>query len=405
MNHLLKDARDLESYVSQGGFSALEEALKQSQAKIIEEVEKSGLVGRGGAAFPTGLKMRFVAQNSSTPKYVVANADEGEPGTFKDRVLMERNPYQILEGMIIAAYAVGASKGFYYIRYEYRKLARDLEKKIEELKRDGILGRNIYGSDFSFDIELVVGSGSYVCGEETALMESIEGRRGFPRIKPPYPAQKGLWNKPTLINNVETLANLPVILNIGAENYAKLGTNLCPGPKLFSVSGFVKKPGVYEANLGEITLGEMIERAGGIDGNFKAAMIGGGAAGCIVDESFLDTPLCYQHLKDRGIFLGTGDIIVFSTEVNLWDVLLSIAKFFERESCGQCFSCRYGTRNVRRIIEKIVRGDGRSEDIENLDRIARAMKITSLCPLGTSATLAYESAMRFFRDELLEVIG
>ncbi len=401
---LLKDARTLESYLSQGGFTALETALRREQAQVIEEVEKSGLVGRGGAAFPTGLKMRFTAASSDTPKYIVANADEGEPGTFKDRVLMEKNPYQVMEGMIIAAYGIGARKGFFYIRQEYRKIAGRIEEIISELRDEGYLGENILGSKFSFDIELVLGAGAYVCGEETALIESIEGKRGFPRIKPPYPAQHGLWGKPTLVNNVETLANLPLVIGMGGENYKKIGDEGCTGPKLFSVSGFVKKPGVYEANMGEVTVGEMIERAGGVDGAFKGIMIGGGAAGYILDSSFLDMPLCFRHAKERGISLGTGDIIVFNGEVNLWKVLLKIAQFFEHESCGQCFPCRYGTKRMRELIERIVSGNGTVDDIRRIEEISHAMKLASLCPLGVSAPMAYESAMKYFRDELMEVI-
>ncbi len=401
---LLTNAPTIEEYLDQGGFEALRNSLRYPGSRIIEEVLRSGLVGRGGAAFPTGLKMKFVREARGTPKYVIANADEGEPGTFKDRVLMERNPYLILEGLVLAGYAVGARKGFYYLRYEYRYLAGELQRRIQELRELGFLGERILGSDFSFDVELVLGSGSYVCGEETALMESIEGKRGFPRIKPPYPAQRGLWGKPTLINNVETLANLPLIVTLGGEKYAEMGTKFCPGPKLFSVSGFVAHPGVYEELLGKITLGELIEKAGGVIGEFKGAMIGGGAAGFIVNQKFLDMPMCYHHAQERGISLGTGDVIVFNESVNLWDVLLKIARFFEHESCGQCFPCRYGTRKMREIMEKIRYGKGTMEDIERLNSIARAMKIASLCPLGTSAMLAYESAMEYFHDELMEVI-
>ena len=400
---LLKDTNTLDSYLAKGGFEALRIALKKRQDFIIQEVEKSGLLGRGGAAFPTGLKMKFTAKSRGSPKYIVANADEGEPGTFKDRVLMEKNPYQILEGMIISAYAIGAKKGFFYIRQEYRKIAKRMEEIIEELRGERFLGKNILNSDFSFDVELVVGAGSYVCGEETALMESIEGKRGYPRIKPPYPAQHGLWGKPTLINNVETLANIPLIVEMGGEEYKNLG-ELCPGPKLFSVSGFVKKPGVYEEILSRATVEDIINRAGGVEGELKALMIGGGAAGFIVDESFLNMPLCFHHANERGISLGTGDVIVFNQSVNLWKVLLKIAQFFEHESCGQCFPCRYGTKKMREIIEKIVRGEGTKNDIERLNQIAMAMKIASLCPLGTSAMLAYESAMEYHRDELMEVI-
>ncbi len=402
--NLLQNLPTLDSYLSAGGFEALQRAIKTKQSLIIAEIEKSKLVGRGGAAFPTGLKMKFTAASRETPKYIVANADEGEPGTFKDRVLMERNPYQILEGMIISAYAIGALKGFIYIRQEYRSIVRKIEKIVEELRAEGYLGKNILGTKFSFDIEVVMGAGAYVCGEETALLESIEGKRGFPRIKPPYPAQHGLWGKPTLVNNVETLANVPLIINLGGEEYGAMGHAQCSGPKLFSVSGFINEPGVYEAVMGTVTLGEMIERAGGVEGKLKAMMLGGGAAGYILDESFLDMPLCFHHAKERGISLGTGDIIVFNESVNLWKVLLKIAEFFEHESCGQCFPCRYGTKRMREIIENIVKGEGRKRDIEELDRISRAMKLASLCPLGMSATMAYESAMEYFREELMEVI-
>ena len=401
---LLKDADNLDSYLSQGGFEALQIALKKRQDFIIQEVEKSGFVGRGGAAFPTGLKMKFTAKASGTPKYIVANADEGEPGTFKDRVLMEKNPYQIIEGMIISAYAIGAKKGFFYIRQEYSKIAKEIKKKIDELRKERFLGRRILSTDFSFDVELVMGAGAYVCGEETALLESIEGKRGFPRIKPPYPAQHGLWGKPTLVNNVETLANLPLIIQIGGENYAKIGKEGCSGPKLFSVSGFVKEPGVYEARLGEYTVGEMIAKAGGVEGELKAVMLGGGAAGFILNKDYLDMPLCFKDAKNRGISLGTGDIIVFNQEVNLWDILLKISEFFQHECCGQCFPGRCGTKKMRERIKKIVEGRGSMEDIRAIEEISHAMKLASLCPLGASAPMAYESAMHYFRDELMEVI-
>ncbi len=403
--NLLKDAPDMKTYIGGGGFGALRIALEHTQDEIIEEIERSGLLGRGGAAFPTGLKMKFVRNEKITPKYIVVNADEGEPGTFKDRLLMEKNPFQILEGMVISAYAVGASRGYFYIRYEYRNLARKIERKMEEMRRENLLGKNILGTDFSFDVELVLGAGAYICGEETALMESIEGRRGFPRIKPPYPAQYGLWGKPTLINNVETLANIPLIVNMGSKKYTKMGREGCTGPKLFSVSGYVHKPGVYEANLGDYTAGEMIELAGGVDGEFKGFMLGGGAAGFILNEDYLNMPLCFKDAKERGVFLGTGNLIVFNQSVSLWDVLLNIAKFFEHESCGQCFPCRYGTKRMKEIIKKIVEGRGTMDDIEKLNATARAMRIASLCALGTSAMLAYESAMQNFRDELLEVIS
>ena len=402
---LLKKQKSLSSYLKNGGYEALKKALSSGQKAVLEEISKSKLRGRGGAAFWASLKWETVAAQMTSPKYVICNSDEGEPATFKDRYLWENNPYQVIEGITIAGYTVGAKKGFIYIRGEYRDIALRIEKMLAELRKKGYLGENILGSEFSFDIEVVMGSGAYVCGESSAILNSIEGKRGEPRIKPPRTSVVGLFGKPTLVNNVETLSNVPLIVKNGGDWYASLGVGNSTGPKLFSVSGFVKKPGVYEFELGKITLGELIEAAGGVEGEFKGAMIGGGAAGFIVNEEFLDMPMDFDSAWDRGISLGTGDVIVLNKSVNLWKMLHNIAWFFEHESCGKCMPCRYGTHHARKIIEKILAGNGNEEDIEKLNRIARTVKIASICGLGKSSMDAYLSAMKHFREELMGVIS
>jgi len=404
-NLLLKAQNDLSAYVGNGGYGALKKALYVGRDRVLDEITRSELRGRGGAAFWSAIKWKTVVQQNTTPKYVVCNSDEGEPATFKDRYLWENNPYQVLEGITIAGYTVGAKKGFIYVRGEYRNIARKLEQMLEELREYGYLGHNILGTKFSFDMEVVLGSGAYVCGESSAILNSIEGKRGEPRIKPPRTSVVGVFGKPTLVNNVETLANVPLIVANGGDWYASLGVPNSTGTKLFSVSGFVRSPGVYEYELGKITLDELIQAAGGVSGEFKGAMIGGGAAGYIVNDEFLDMPLDFDSAKKRGISLGTGDVIVLNKSVNLWKMLHNIAWFFEHESCGRCMPCRYGTHHARMIMEKIVAGAGTKADIEKLNRIARAVKISSICGLGKTSMDAYLSAMEHFRDELMEVIS
>ena len=389
----------LEDYREVGGYQALEKALTQMTPEAVREaVKASGLWGRGGAAFPTGLKWEFAARAPGEPKYVVCNADESEPGTFKDRVLMEGNPHLIIEGLILAGYAVGASRGYIYVRGEYAKAALMLDLALQAARRAGLLGENILGSGFSFDIELRRGAGAYICGEETALFESIEGKRGQPRLKPPYPTTHGLFGKPTAINNVETLANVPFIVSEGPEAYRKHGTEKSPGTKLFSVSGDVARPGVYEAPFG-ITLRELIEEwAGGVTGGRAAAVLVGGAAGAFVAGDDLDWPLTLENGQERGVPVGTGTVMVFNDQRDLRALLVNLAWFFAEESCGKCFPCQLGTQRQWEILQRLARGAGRPADLALLHDIGHTMTDASICGLGQTASMALFSALRLWPD-------
>ncbi|MGB9799914.1 MAG: NADH-quinone oxidoreductase subunit NuoF [Thermanaerothrix sp.] len=387
----------LEAYLADGGYTALKKALAMSSTSVIEEIKASGLVGRGGAAFPTGLKWESAAQAQGSPKYVVCNADEAEPGTFKDRVLMEDDPHQILEGMIIAAYAIGAEKGYFYIRGEYLNAYHTIQRAVEEARTANLLGAHILGSDFSFDIEIRRGAGAYICGEETALFESIEGKRGFPRVKPPFPTTHGLFGKPTVINNVETLANVPLILNLGAKEYHKIGTEKSPGPKLFCLSGDVHQPGLYEVPFG-VTLRHLIFDLGGglrSDVPFQAALIGG-AAGTFATSDHLDTPLSFEGLRSAGLTLGSGVITVFDAQRDLRDVLYRLARFFAEESCGKCYPCQIGTQRQYEILARLRNGQFLPGDIERLQDVGWTMTDASLCGLGQTAASAILSALKYW---------
>lgn len=389
----------LEEYRQHQGYQAFEQALKQSPAAIIESIKQSGLVGRGGAAFPTGLKWASAAQAAGSPKYVICNADEAEPGAFKDRVLMEDNPHAIIEGMLIAAYAIGATKGYIYIRGEYLLPCRVMEAAVEEAQTAGWLGERILGSDFSFDIEIRRGAGAYICGEETALFESIEGKRGFPRLKPPFPTTHGLFGKPTVINNVETLANIPLILRLGTAEYRHLGTPQSPGPKLFCLSGDVNRPGLYEVPLG-VPLRHLIEDWGqGIrNGNqFQAALIGG-AAGAFATPQHLDVPLSFEGLRAAGIPLGAGVVTVFDSHRDLRDAFHRLARFFAEESCGKCYPCQMGTQRQLEIMERVLHGKPRPGDWERLQDVGWTMTDASICGLGQTAASAILSAMQHWPD-------
>ena len=390
---------ELEDYRQVGGYRALEKALTaMTPAQVREAVKASGLWGRGGAAFPTGLKWEFAAQAEDQPKYVVCNADESEPGTFKDRVLMEGNPHLVIEGLILAGYAVGARKGYIYVRGEYARAAQILNLALQAARRAGLLGENILGTDFSFDIELRRGAGAYICGEETALFESIEGKRGQPRLKPPYPTTYGLFGKPTAINNVETLANVPFIVSEGPEAYREHGTEKSPGTKLFSVSGDVARPGVYEAPFG-ITLRELIQAwAGGVVGGEPAAVLLGGAAGAFVTGADLDWPLTLEDGRERGVPLGTGTVMVFNHRRDLRQLLLNLAWFFAEESCGKCFPCQLGTQRQWEILGRLVEGRGRPADLALLHDIGHTMADASICGLGQTASMALFSALRLWPD-------
>lgn len=391
-----KDTRtNLDQYLESGGYVGLKNALKISPKEVIALVKESGLVGRGGAAFPTGVKWEGAANAEDKVKYLVCNADEAEPGTFKDRVLMEEDPHLIIEGMLIAGYAIQSNKGYFYIRGEYLTSYRHVKKAIQEAKEAGYLGENILGSDFSFDIEIRRGAGAYICGEETALFESIEGKRGFPRVKPPFPTTHGLFGKPTVINNVETLANIPIILSMGVEEYRSIGTEKSPGSKLFCLSGDINKPGLYEVPFG-VTLRHVIENlAGGVrsEKKLKAILIGG-AAGAMADPSQLDVSLSFEELRKEGLPLGSGVITVLDETRDLRDILLRLANFFAEESCGKCYPCQLGTQRQYEIMKRISKRNVKDSDINDLEDIIVTMTDASLCGLGQTAGSAIGSAMK-----------
>ncbi|MFE7956083.1 NAD(P)H-dependent oxidoreductase subunit E [Streptomyces sp. NPDC057413] len=386
------DPDSLDDYRAHGGYTALRRAFALGPAGVIREVTDSGLAGRGGAAFPTGRKWQAAAAQPDRPHYLVCNADESEPGTFKDRVLMEGDPYALVEAMTIAAYAVGARRGFLYLRGEYPRALRRMEHAIGQARARGLLGEDVLGQDFAFDIEIRRGAGAYVCGEETALFESIEGRRGEPRSKPPFPVEKGLFGKPTVENNVETLVNVLPVLTLGAEAYAAIGTGASTGPKLFCVSGAVARPGVYELPFGA-TLGELLDLAG-VRAGLRAVLLGGAAGGFVrADER--DIPLTFEGTRAAGTTLGSGVVMAFDDTVPLPRLLLRIAEFFRTESCGQCVPCRVGTVRQQEALTRLLerRGAAAADDIALLREVGRALRDASICGLGQTAWNAVESAI------------
>jgi NADH-quinone oxidoreductase subunit F len=374
-----------------GKYAGLKKSKTMKPADVITEIRASGLVGRGGAAFPTGIKWEGAANADSNEKYVICNADESEPGTFKDRVLLLDDPHSTIEGMCIAAHAVGASKGYIYLRGEYPYILPVLENALTEARDAGYLGR-------AFDIEIRVGAGAYICGEETALFESIEGKRGFPRVKPPFPTTHGLFGKPTVINNVETLCNVPLIIKQGADTYRKLGTEKSPGPKLFCVSGDVEKPGLYEVPFG-VTLRELLEMAG--CDSFKAVLFGG-AAGAFAIPKHMDVKLTFEDLREAGLPLGSGVITVFDETRDLRDVLARLGKFFAHESCGKCYPCQIGTQRQMEILDRIADGKMIDGDLDRLSDVGWTMIDSSLCGLGQTAATAVLSAMEQFPELFVE---
>ena len=391
-----KDHRTtLQEYLDNGGYQGLRQAFSQDPKSVISIVKDSGLVGRGGAAFPTGLKWEGAAIVVEETKYLVCNGDEAEPGTFKDRVLMEDDPHSIIEGMLIAAYAIGAKKGYFYIRGEYLTSYKNVNQAILEAREAGYLGENILNSGFTFDIEVRRGAGAYVCGEETALFESIEGKRGFPRVKPPFPTTHGLFGKPTVINNVETLANSPIIFSLGIEEYRSIGTEKSPGSKLFCLSGDVAKPGLYEVPFG-VTLRYVIENlAGGMRSKHKLkAILIGGAAGALADPSQLDVKLSFEDLRNEGLPLGSGVITVLDESRDIRDLLLRLANFFAEESCGKCFPCQLGTQRQHEIMKRVAKGKNKPMDMKDLQDIIMTMTDSSLCGLGQTAGSAIGSAIK-----------
>lgn len=390
------DPENLEAYRAAGGYVALARAVGLGPEGIIREVLASKLMGRGGAAFPTGRKWEAVARAPARPHYVVCNADESEPGTFKDRVLMEGDPFAVLEGMTIAALATGSEKGYLYVRGEYPLATRRMNAAIAAARSAGLLGENIMNAGFAFDVELRSGAGAYICGEETALFNSIEGKRGEPRNKPPFPVHVGLFGKPTVINNVETLVNIPPIVLQGGAAYAGIGTTGSSGPKLFCVSGHVARPGVYEVDFG-ITLGELIALAGGVPENRKIrAVLLGGAAGMFVGADKLDMPLTFEGTRAAGASLGSGVVLVFDETVDLGDILARIAAFFRDESCGQCVPCRVGTVRQEELLQRLRAGRPRgstADELALLKEIGQVMRDASICGLGQTAANAIESAL------------
>ncbi len=397
----LIDSENIEEFIAREGYSALAKALSSLKPEeIVDEIKKSGLRGRGGAGFPTGLKWEFAAKEVSDQKYVVTNADEGDPGAYMDRSIIEGDPHTIIEGMAIAGYAIGASKGYIYCRAEYPIAIKRLDLALKNARKFGLLGKNILGSDFNFDIEVRMGAGAFVCGEETALLRSIEGKRGEPTNKPPYPSQKGLFGHPTVINNVETFANIPFIIAEGYEKFRRIGTETNPGTKVFSLAGKVITTGLIEVPLG-ISLRKIIYDIGGGIPNgkkFKGALMGGPSGG-VVPASKLDTPIDFESLQEIDSMMGSGGMIIMDEDSCMVDIAKYFLKFTVDESCGKCTPCREGTRQMLEILERISSGKGKETDLEDLLSLAKTIQQTSLCGLGQSAPNPVISTIRWFRDE------
>ncbi|MGC9124490.1 MAG: NADH-quinone oxidoreductase subunit NuoF [Caldisericaceae bacterium] len=392
---------DINEYIANDGYEALSKAITEMEPQdVIKVVKDSGLRGRGGAGFPTGLKWEFAAKQNSEEKYIICNADEGDPGAYMDRSVLEGDPHSVLEGMEIAGYAIGATKGFIYVRAEYPLAVERLQIAIKQAHEAGLLGKNILGTNFSFDIELRMGAGAFVCGEETALINSIEGKRGEPRKKPPFPAVSGLFGKPTVINNVETLANLPVIIDKGAQFLRQFGTEKSPGTKVFALAGKVNITGLVEVPLGTPLRQIVFDIGGGMpEGHtFKGALTGGPSGG-VIPKEYLDVPMDYENLPALGTIMGSGGLIIIDETSCMVDVAKFFLKFTVDESCGKCTPCREGTRQMLAILERISTGKGKAGDIEKLEKMGEIIKLTSLCGLGQTAPNPVLTTIRYFRDE------
>jgi len=395
------DPEKIEEYIARDGYMALGKALlEMTPEEVLEEVKKSGLRGRGGAGFPTGLKWEFARKASGDKKYVICNADEGDPGAFMDRSTLEGDPHSVIEGMAIGAYAIGADEGYIYCRAEYPLAIKRLKIAIAQAEEMGLLGDHIMGTNFSFHLHLKEGAGAFVCGEETALMASIEGRRGMPRPRPPFPAQQGLWGKPTNINNVETWANVPRIILNGADWFASMGTEKSKGTKIFALTGKITNTGLIEVPMG-ITIREIIYELGGgiLNGkDFKAVQIGGPSGGCLTKEH-LDLPIDYESLTAAGAIMGSGGLVVMDEDTCMVDVAKFFLEFTQRESCGKCVPCREGTKQMLLMLQKICNGEGTMDDLSKLEELAHMVKETSLCGLGQTAPNPVITTIRYFRDE------
>lgn len=394
---------DIEEYIARDGYFTLADVILNKQpGEIIDIISKSGLRGRGGAGFPTGKKWEMTASQDVTPKYVVCNADEGDPGAFMDRSILEGDPHSVLEAMAIAAYCIGANQGYIYVRAEYPVAVERLEIAIDQARETGLLGKGLFGTSFDFDVELRLGAGAFVCGEETALLHSIMGARGEPRPRPPYPAQEGVWGKPTLINNVETYANIPIILRRGWEWYQGYGTATTKGTKVFSLAGKINNTGLIEVPMGTSLRTIIFDIGGGIPGGrkFKAVQTGGPSGGCI-PEKFLDRPIDYESLKEIGSIMGSGGMIVMSEDNCMVDLARFYLEFTQDESCGRCTPCRVGTKRLLEILKRITEGHGEMEDLDILERLSLDIRDASLCGLGQTAPNPVLSTLSYFKDEYI----
>ncbi len=401
------DSHTLAAYRSRGGYRALERALREmSPERLIEEIKASGLRGRGGAGFPTGMKWGFVPKDSPKPKYVVCNADESEPGTFKDRVLIEKDPHAIIEGTIMAAYAIQSHTAFIYIRGEFSFGAKVLEKAIDEAMQAGYLGKNILGSGYDLDIILHRGAGAYICGEETGLLSSLEGGKGWPKVKPPFPATHGLFGCPTVVNNVETLASLPWIIDQGAARYAAIGTEKSKGTKLFSVSGHIRRPGVYEVEMGYPFKRFLEEDCGGVpEGKKLKGVIPGGASMPVLRADEIDgVRMDYESFQAAGTLLGSGGVIVMDESACMVRAAWNIARFFAHESCGQCTPCREGCHWMEKIFRRIEHGEGRKEDLDLVLSVSGNIMGNTICPFGDAAAMPAAAFVKKYREEFEEHI-
>ncbi|MBS3818748.1 NADH-quinone oxidoreductase subunit NuoF [bacterium] len=400
-NFGVKNSHRIDVYLERGGYQAVQKALQMDPDKILEEVKAANLRGRGGAGFPAGVKLGFVPKEVEKPKYLCANADEGEPGTFKDRYIMTHDPHLLIEGMIIISYCVGIHKAYVYIRGEYEHIAQQLEKALSEAYDKNYLGQNILNSGFDLDVFIHRGAGAYICGEETGLLESLEGKRGYPRLKPPFPAAIGLFQCPTVINNVETLSNIPQVILKGAQWFVNKGLPKDGGTRIFSVSGMVEKPGVYECPVGTSLKDIIYEYAGGLkEGKKLKAVIPGGLSAPILKPDEIDVPMDFDSLMEAGSMLGSASVMVIDQEKPILDVLRVISDFYSHESCGQCTPCRIGNSWINKIIHRLYREKGKKEDLDKIIRLASNMKGKTLCPLGDAAALPILSLTQKFREEL-----
>ena len=394
------DPEDIEEYIAGGGYLGLAKAMKMGSDAALEEMKASGLRGRGGAGFPTGRKWEATKIAEGNPKYVVCNADEGDPGAFMDRSVLEGDPHAVLEGMLICAYTIGATEGYMYVRAEYPLAIKRLKIAIAQAEEIGLLGDKILGTDFSFHLKIKEGAGAFVCGEETALLRSIEGKRGMPRHRPPFPAQSGVWDKPTVLNNVETFANVARIITDGAAAYTSLGTEKSPGTKVFALTGKVKNTGLVEVPMGISMRRIIFDIGAGInnDKKFKAVQIGGPSGACL-PESLLDSPVDYDSLSAAGAMMGSGGLVVVDEDTCMVDLARFFLTFTQSESCGKCTPCREGSKRMLEILERICSGKGKDGDIEELEKLANTMRQSALCALGQTAPNPVLSTLRFFRDE------